>query len=194
MGDLLSKVRLAGWVFHALAAVTLVLLVVNTGVMAGFCVVAGLLIGSAGLPTMPGRPIPLYTAFGALMGYAFWMFVSAINTGNYLSLVPALLVVAGAAWLLHEPGWPPAIFTGVVVLVCLGLNAVVYANRFDVEGVDSEHIVLSVRTSTVVLLVGLVYGALGMAEAMIQKRRRAKAKAGSKARRAIRTPTELPDL
>jgi hypothetical protein len=156
MGDLLSKIRLAGWAFHALAAVTLILLVVNTGVMAGFCVVAGLLIGAAGVPTMPGRPMALYAAFGALMGYAFWMFVSAVNTGNYLSLVPALLVVAGAAWLLREPGWPPAIFTGVVVLVCLGLNAAVYANRFDVEDVDSDHIVRSVRTSTIVLLVGLV--------------------------------------
>ncbi|HWE37990.1 MAG TPA: hypothetical protein VG406_15575 [Isosphaeraceae bacterium] len=192
MGDLLSKIRLAGWVVHALAAVVLVILVVNTGVMAGFCVVAGLLIGAAGVPTMPGRPIALYAAFGALMGYAFWMFVSALNLGNYLTLVPALLVVAGAAWLLRDPGWPPAIFTGVVVLACLGLNAVIYANRFDVEDVDSADIVRSVATSTVVLLVGLVYGALGLAEAMILKAQRAKAKA--KTRRAIRTPTELPDL
>jgi hypothetical protein len=35
---------------------------------------------------------------------------------------------------------------------------------------------------------------LGLAEAMVLKRQRAEAKAAAKTRRAIRTPTELPDL
>lgn len=193
MSDLLSKVRLAGWVTHALAAVVLIALIATTGGMAVFCVVGGLLIGAAAVPTMPGRPITLYAAFGALMGYAFWMFVSAVNQGQYLALVPTLLVVAGAAWLVHDPGVPPAIFTGVVVLVCLGLNAVIYANRFDNVEVDSDIIVRTVRASTIVLLVGLVEGALGFTEAMLVKAQRKKAKA-AKARRGFRTPTEPTEI
>jgi hypothetical protein len=76
------------------------------------------------------------------------------------------------------------------VLVCLGLNAVAYGKRFDFE--DYELTVRSVATSTVVLIVGLVYGALGLAETIILRSQRAKAKARS--RRASRTPSEPTEL
>jgi hypothetical protein len=172
---------------HLLAAAVLVLLFLQTGGMTVFCVVAGALIGCASVPARPGRPVTLYVAFGVLMGYAFWMAVSAVNQRAVLSLVPVVLLVAGAVWLLEAPRWPAALFTGVAVLLSLGLAVLQYRQRHDTD-YDPEYVRHSAVTSLVVLSLGLVYLGLGSAEAMWREPR--KAKRGG--RRVARRRTE-PD-
>jgi hypothetical protein len=156
---------------HVLAAIALVLLFLKTGGMTLFCVVPGVLIGCASVAARPGRPVTLYAAFGVLMGYAFWMAVSAVNQHDVLSLVPVALVVVGAAWLLQTPRWPSALFTAVAVLLSLGLAVLQYRHRHDVGGFDPEQVRRGALTSLVVLALGLVYLGLGFAEATLQEPR-----------------------
>jgi hypothetical protein len=187
MMDLLPKLRIASIVLHVGAALALLVLLSRAGVTAGWCIFPGVLIACGSVPTMPGRPVTLYVSFGILMGYAFWLAVSAINLGEYLTLVPALLIVVGSAWLLNEPAWASAIFTWVAVAFCLGLTILLHQNRFNYPADEIESIGRTVATSAVVLVVGLLYSLFGFAEMMLKKTRKRKT-------RAIRTPTGPPRI
>jgi hypothetical protein len=170
---------------HLLAAIALVLLFLKTGGMTVFCVVAGALIGCASVAARPGRAVTMYVAFGMLMGYAFWMGASAISQRAFLELVVLLLLVGGVVWLLQDPRWPSALFSGVVVLLCLGLAVLQYTRR-EFSEYDPELVRRSVLTSYVVLGLGLVYLGLGLAETALQKAHKAR----RLVRRAKRRPTE----
>jgi uncharacterized membrane protein len=189
MTDLLPKLRVASWVVLGLAAIALALLLGKTGAMAGWCIFPGILIACASVAASPGRPLMLYAAFGDLMGFAFWLGVSAINAGQYLDLLPALLLLVGVSWFLREPEWPSFIFTGVVVALCLGLMAYLYSHRFDLSHSDLELTVRVVNTSVVMLVVGAVFLAVGFIEVKLKKAVKRKKKS-----RAIRTPSPPPIL
>jgi hypothetical protein len=189
MSDLAQKIRLAIWIVHGAVALALVILFGKTGAMAGWCIVPGVLIACASAAAIPGRSITCYAAFGALMGVAFWLGVSAINAGQYLELIPSLLLLTGVAWFLRDPRWASFIFTSVVIALCLGLTRLVYSARFEHPTSDVEHVVRSVITSVVILVVGWVYLGVGFLEVKLGQARRKKRKS-----RAIRTPVEPPML
>jgi hypothetical protein len=187
MGSRKAKFQIAGLIVHLISAIALLLAFREAGGMVAFCVVSGALIGCGAVPARPGRPVTLYAAFGLLVGFAFWLFVSAVNQREFLVVIPAALLATGAVWLLQEPGWPPVLFTGVVALLCLGLVGLQYQHRYDLDGLDPETARRNALTTLVVLTVGLVYLALGFAEASLRKARK-------KVRRAIRTPVDPPLL
>jgi hypothetical protein len=189
MGDLMAKFRVATWVVHGLAAVVLLVLFSKTGVMASWCIVPGLLIACGSAASIPGRPLTLYAAFGAVLGLSFWLAVSAINQGFYLNLIPVLLLIVGVSWLLREPEWPSAIFTLVAIALELGITAMIYTNRDDIRDVEPEMIIKSLSTTTTMLFVGAVYATVGFAEILLLKKARKKKKS-----RAIRTPVDGPIL
>jgi hypothetical protein len=174
MSDSKATLRVIALVVHPLAAIVLLLLFFKTWGMTVLCVVPGVLIGCGSVAARPGRPVTLYAAFGVLMGYAFWMGASAVSQGAIVAFVPILLLVAGALWLLQQPSWPSAIFAGVVVLLCLGLALLEYRQHPEFMEYDPELIRRSALTSFVVLSLGLVYLALGFAEASLQAPRKAK--------------------
>ena len=64
---------------------------------------------------------------------------------------------------------PAALFTSVVVLLCLGLAALQYRYRYEAVDFDPEFIRRSALTSLVVLSLGLVYLGLGFAEASLRE-------------------------
>ncbi len=188
MADLLPTLRVATWVVHASAAIVLAALLATTGVMAGWCVVPGALIACAAVSASPGRPVTLYAAFGALMGFSFWQGVSSIHSGHLLGVIPSVLLIAGASWFLREPGWPSFAFTGVVVALWAVLLAWFHDKRFELDNTDPADAIRIVRTSVVVLSVGAVYGIVGFAEVLLGRARR------KKKSRALRTPAGPPML
>jgi hypothetical protein len=190
MGD--SKTIL-WWVaigLHCLAAGALVLLVFQTRAMAVFCIVPGALIGAASVPAVRGRPISLYAAFGVLMGYSFWALASAVNQREPILGLLALLVAAGAVWLLKAPGWPSVIFSGVAILLCLGLVALNYRWARDLRDSDLEHTRKSAITTFGFLTLGLAYAGIGFAE-VSQKDDRGAARGRRKKRRRPREEEEV---
>src|SRR5262249_4423684 len=130
---------------------------------------SGALIGCAAVPARPGRSITVYVTFGVLMGYAFWIAVSAVNLGQLLDLVPPLLLAVGAAWFLQKLHWPSALFTRLVIPLNIGLAVLLYQNRPAYEGEEATRYVHTALTSFVVLGVGLVYLVLSFAEARLYK-------------------------
>jgi hypothetical protein len=187
MSDTKATLRVLALVIHVLAAITLVVLFFQTWGMTVFCVVAGALIGCASVPARPGQPITLYTAFGLLTGFAAWMCVNAVNQGVFWLLVPVLLLAIGAAWLLQDPGWPPVLFTTVLVLVGLALAVLQYRHRNDPSDYEPELLRRTALTSFVMLSLGLVYLVLGFAEASVRK----SAKTTRGRRRALSQAAEL---
>lgn len=171
---------------HVMATLALVLLYFKTGIMTGFCVVAGALIGCVSVPARPGRPVSQYVAFGVLMGYVFWMGVSAVNQRDFLILVPVVLLAAGAAWWLQAPREPATVFTGIVVLLFLGLAVLQYQQPHHAGGFDPDRVRRSGVTSLGILGIGLVYLALGTAEALMRQPRKTK----RARRRVMRPPAE----
>ena len=158
-------------VLGIIGAALLVLLMIKMPGMALFCVVPGALIGCACVPTLPGRPITLYVAFGIFMGYVFWLCASIVNQGAWLALLPVLLLATGAVWLLQLPSWPSAIFTVVAGLFSLGLAVVLYATRHQVIAEDPEQVRMSALVSITMLALGLAFSGLGFAEALATKPR-----------------------
>jgi hypothetical protein len=187
MQDFLAKFRVGTWIVHGLMAMVLLVLFAKFRMMAGWCIFPGLLIACGSTAALPGRPLTLYAAFGALLGISFWWAVSAINQGGYLELIPVLMVVVGASWLLHETDWPSAIFTIAAIALELGLVALVYANRHDILDVEPEHVMKSLATRTVMLLVGATYTIVGFAEVLLLEKAR-----WMKKSRAVRTPARPP--
>ena len=174
MNDAKSLLWIGALVAHAATAVTLLILVLQAPAMALFCLVAGALIGCAGVPTVPDRPVTVYTAFGVLMGYGFWVAVSAINQRVPLSLLPALLLVTGAVWLLKQPSWPSTLFCVAAVIFIVGLAILQYRGRHEADDFDQDHIRRSALISLIVPSVGLVYVGLGFAQYSLGKPRKKK--------------------
>lgn len=176
MSDPLATLRKVTWAVHALAGVAAALLLINAGVIAGMCLVVGALIGAASSSAVPKRPRSLYVMFGAIMGYVFWLCISLLRRGDVLGLVPATLVVAGASWMLRSPSWASAIFTWAATAAALGLVAMWYQARFDVPDADPVLIAQGALTAAVLLGIGVVESAFGLAEVfLIRARKRAKA-------------------
>ena len=184
MADLVARFRVATWLIHGVVVITLIVLLLQNRAIAGWCIFPGLLIACASVAASPGRPLTLYGAFGALMGLSFYLGVSSIYSGDYLGLVPVLLLIVGVSWFLREPAWPSFVFSVVAVSLALGLMALLYHNRFELSDENPEFTVRFVRTSVVMLVVGTVYLAVGFAEVTLVKTRRKK-----KRSTAIRTPS-----
>jgi hypothetical protein len=166
---------------HGAAAIAMaVLVILPTRAMALYCIVPGVLIGCTGVAALRGRPITLYAAFGVLMGYVFWYFVSAVNQGEFVVLIPILLLAAAVTWLLHSPDWPSVIFTGVVILLLVGLTLLMYRQRTQLD--DPERVVSTTATGLVMLCVGLMYVGVGFWEESL---RRSKKSLRKKRRRSI---------
>jgi hypothetical protein len=174
MSDLKRAFRIASIAAYVIAAIALALTFKETRAMTGFCVVAAVLIGCGSVPARPGRAVTLYGAFGVLVGHAFWLFVSGINQGMYLILIPAVLMAVGAVWMMQEPTWPSVIFLGAAAALNLALAGLEYQNRFDAALADPDTIRRSALTSTVVLVVALVFLAVGFTEFLMLKAARAK--------------------
>jgi hypothetical protein len=158
---------------HVLAAAAFVLLYLKTGGMTVICLVSAVLIACASVPARPGRPVTHYMAFGVLTGYAFWVCVAAVHRRDFLSLVPAVLLIAGAAWWLQAPCWPATLFAGTAVVVSLGLAVLQYQYPLE-PGFDPQRVRRAAITSLGILSVGLVYLGLGTVEAMWRAPRKAK--------------------
>jgi hypothetical protein len=154
------------------------------------CLVVGALIGCGSVRAVPGRPFSLHLTFGAVMGYAFWLCIGVVRNGDFIALIPALLLVVGAAWLLREPGWPSAIFTWIAVAICLGLLAEGYRNRYTNPYADPAEVAQAVATAVVLLVVGVAESVVGLTGTILGKSRKKKRTAP----RAIRTPSEPPIL
>jgi hypothetical protein len=169
---------------HAAAAIALLLLIRETRAMAGVWIVTGVLIACAAVPTQPGRPITLYAAFGAFLAYAFWLAVSAINQGQYIEVLPAVLIGIGAAWLLQSPEWPAVLFAGAAAGLCLVGIGVVYYRRYDFPQWDLDTLRRTLLTTYVFLGIGVCYLIHGWMEIKLQPRRK------KMKRMVIRTPRE----
>lgn len=186
MSKLKTNFRIASIAVYVLAAIALGLTFRETRAMTGFCVISAVLIGCASVPARPARPVTLYGAFGLLVGHAFWLFVSGINQGFYLSLIPAVLMAVGAVWMMQNPAWPSVIFLAVVDVLHLAIAAIQYQFRYDAEHSDPETIRRSVLTSVVVLVSGLAFLAVGFTEELLRKK--AKAQRASRPATRPRTP------
>ena len=171
--DIKATVFAIALAMHVVAAIALVLLFFQTRGMTVLCIGAAALIGCGAVPARPGRPVTLYITFGMLMGYAFWLAISAISQREFLGMVIVLLLVIGALWLLQDPRWPATVYCGVVFLLCLGMAGWQYRNRHDLE-YEPELVRKSALTSLVILGVAVVYLVLGFTEAALQEPLKAK--------------------
>ena len=148
-----------------------------------FCLIPGALIGCASVAAARGRPIPLYCAFGLLMGFTFWMGVSSVNQSDFLGLIFLLVLAGGVVWSLQQPGWPSVAFTTVITLLLLGMVILQYRNRHLLIGVDANMVRRTLVTALGVLAVGLLYLGVGFAEVLVQQ--------GRKRKRLKRRPVEV---
>jgi hypothetical protein len=154
---------------HVVAAVALVMLVLApTRGMALFCIVPGVLSACAAVAARRNRAITLYIAFGVLVGFVFWSFVSAVNHGAFLEALVTALLAVGAAWLLQQPRWPAAAFTTVVACL-LGslLVPMLYTSPFSIDPVYSRR---SGVTGLSMLVIGLMYVGLGVWESALNRK------------------------
>lgn len=167
---------------HAVAVVVVMALFLQTQAMTAFCAVAAALIGCGSVSSVPGRSVALYAAFGALMGYAFWISVSAIHQHEYLALVPAVLLITGCVWFLQELRWPSLLFATCVAVLMLGMAVSSYRYPYDVDGWEPDEVRRSAVTAIGVVSVGLIYLIVGFTEVMLVDSRQ------SKRRRRRNTP------
>lgn len=100
--------------------------------------------------------------------------MSAVNRGADLMVVPTALVGVGAAWLVHSPDRPSALFTATAALVCIILAGLSYQYRHEFVQEDAETIRHTALTTVVVLAIGLGYLALGFTEIKLRPRRKKK--------------------
>jgi hypothetical protein len=161
---------------HAVAFTVAVPLFIQTRAMTAFCAVAAILIGCGGAGTVPGRSVSTYAAFGALMGYAFWISVSAIHQHEYLALIPAVLLVTGCVWFLQELRWPSFLFAVCLATVLFGLAVSSYRHPYDVDGWEPDEVRRSAVTSMGVIGVGLVYLVVAFADVTLVEPRQPKRK------------------
>ena len=83
MANTRQMIRIAAMAAHLVTLGIASFLFTQTRAMTVFCVIASLLIGCGGIGSVPGRPLSAYAAFGSLMGYAFWVSVSAIIRARF---------------------------------------------------------------------------------------------------------------
>ena len=174
MANSKQRIRVAAMAAHAVALGVVVFLFTQTRTMTAFCVIASLLIGCGGIGSVPGRPISAYAAFGSLMGYAFWISVSAINQRAFLALIPAILLVIGIVWFLQQPAWPSVIFTIIVTSLLLIMAISEYRYPYDVDGWEPDQVRRSALTAIGVLGLGLMYLGFGFAECRLAPPRKSK--------------------
>ena len=161
---------------HAVAVAVVVLLFRQTQAITAFCAVAAILIGCGSVSSVPGRSVSLYAAFGTLMGYAFWISVSAIHQHEYLALVPAVLLITGCVWFLQELRWPSFLFTASLAVWMLVTAVSSYRNPYDVDGWEPDEVRRSAVTSVGVVSVGLMYLVVAFTEGMLVGPRQPKRK------------------
>ena len=171
-----TQFRWMTWAAHGVAIVGVVLLFLQTRGMTVFCTVAAVLIGCGSVSSVPGRSISTYAAFGSLMGYAFWISVSAINQGEFVSLVPAVLLIIGCAWFLQETRWPSFVFAICVALLLLVMAIASYRNPYDVDGWEPDAVRRSALTAIGVVSLGVMYLCLSFSEGMLAVTRKPKRK------------------
>src|SRR5262245_47045242 len=116
MDDMPVILRYVALVLHGLAACVLIGLLSLTGVVTAFCVVPAVLAAVAASAVVRERPISLYAAFGLLIGHSVGIVVSAVVLRNFIVLVPMLILVAGAVWLLISTNWPLVIVSAGAIL------------------------------------------------------------------------------
>ncbi len=174
---------------HCVAAGVLVLMLVKLTNMTAICVIPAALIGCASVPAVRGRPVNLYVGFGLLMGLSFWMLLSAVNERAFLALFPMLLLAAGAVWLLQQPSWPSLIFTGVAIVLSLGLAMMMYHQDPDFLDSLPDRARKSALTSFGVLFLAASYSGLGFAENYFRELDRS---ARSRRRKRRRPRRDLP--
>ena len=149
---------------HVLALLVMVIVFQRTQAQTAFCVIAGILIGCGGAGAVSGRTLATYSAFGSLMSYVFWIGVSAINQGQFLALVPTLLLLIGCGWYFKDDGWPSFLFTLCVAVILFAMAVASYRDPFDVDGWEPDEVQRSAVTSMGVLGVGILFLALSFAE------------------------------
>jgi hypothetical protein len=169
-----QMIRVAAMASHAVAVGVVAYLFSQTSGMTLFCVIAGVLIGCGGAGSVPGRPISAYSAFGSLMGYAFWVSVSAINQGAFTGLIPATLLAIGVVWFLQQPARPSVIFTIIVTSLLLIMAVSEHRNPYDVDGWEPDEVRRSALTAMGALSLGLMYLGIGFAECRLAPTRKPK--------------------
>jgi hypothetical protein len=153
---------------HCSAVLIVAILIYATRMMTAFCIVPAALVACASVPAVPGKPINLYVAFGLFVGLSFWIVVSAINQGNWLSLFPPILLVAGGVWLLRAPSWPSLIFSAVTILLNIGLAVLMLSQGPDFDDPMPDRARKSAITSLGFLFLAVAYAGLGFAEALLR--------------------------
>jgi hypothetical protein len=130
-----TRERLALGFGCGLGALTLVVMIAWAPVLGLACVGASVPLGYAARRLRPGRPLAFYLAFGLSVAYAFWRTVLALQTGDTLVLVPTLLLLVGAAWVVQEPGWSSSSFLGLAGFAVLALGILRVLGLHDLEAV-----------------------------------------------------------
>jgi hypothetical protein len=163
---------------HCVAVILAAALLYLTRGMTAFCIVPAALVACVSAATVSGKPINLYIAFGLFVGFGFWVVVSAVNQRDWLSLLPPVLLVAGGVWLLQAPSWPSLTFSGVAILLCLGLAMLMFSKRPDFADPVPDRARKSALTTFGILLLASSYASVGFAETLV-----ARAGATSRAKR-----------
>jgi len=167
---------------HFVAVGLITLMSVKLTAMTLTSIIPAILIACASVPAAPGKPISAYIGFGLLIGLCFWMTWSAVNQREWLAIFPALLLVSGAVWLLQMPGWPSFIFSGVTVLLCLGLAIVMYFQGPDFDDPVPDRARQSAMTTFGILFLGAAYTGLGFIEGLLREPQPGARKRGKKRR------------
>lgn len=144
--------------------------------------VVGTLISAATLSAIEHRIVPLYVAFGLMLGPAFWMVVSAVRMRFYFGALPPVLLIGAVAAALQRPGWIPAVFSAVATATMLLIARDSYVHRFDNDFLEADEVVRSVVIISTLISLSLLELFCGIAihEIPAAKRRRKK-----KTRRAM---------
>jgi hypothetical protein len=166
---------------HAVAVVVLAVLWWTDGGLALVFLVPSALIGAASVRAVAGRPVTLYCGFGLLLGFGFWTLISAVRYGDPLIGVAALLLLAGSAWVLNDPGWPSLIFTGVVVALLLAVT--LWMIPYGDEIGESVRVRRMARLTFGVLTVGMAYACAAFAEIALPAQKSSPQPARKKKRR-----------
>ena len=164
MSHQFGPLRVAGICLHVLTVA--VVLVNYQRAMLIFCLVVAGLIAPGSRAAVPGRPLTLYIAFGLLMGYVFWMGVSALNQQYWFLLILVLITAIGAAWVLQHPGVPSLIYTEIAILVSIAIAIQLFRAKPDFSDPVPDRERQTGITMMIMLVIGMLYTALGVTEAL----------------------------
>jgi hypothetical protein len=155
--------RIASYVAHVLCVVGVGTLLVQYPGPVIPALVVGALISAASLSAIEHRIVPLYVAFGLMLGPAFWMVVSAVNARFFLEALPPVLLIAAVAATLQNPGWIPAAFSTVAVGSMLWVNRYEFVHRFDNDFFEADHVVRAVVVISTLISLSLLELLCGVA-------------------------------